>query len=360
MTTLSLPVSQPDPTDAFARRTANTRFDDASASLDRASPRPLIDGHARVIDHLRLSLTSACNLHCLYCRPQAAARHGSRDLSDDQRLDLIRFLHDSYGLAQLRLTGGEPLLHRSLVTLIARIRCTFPALAIAMTTNGGQLKSMAAALRRAGLDRLNISLDSMDPATYRTLTGGQLAPVLDGIDAAVAAGFPPPRLNAVVLAGINDHQLPGMVTWAVQRGLELRLLEAMPIGPAASFNREHYVPARRFKDILQQQVELTPLPRRSGETATRFAVRTGALRGTIGIIAPVSESFCGQCRRIRITADGRLFPCLLDSRFVEIAPCWGETGFLPDEAHDRIAHAVAGKRAAGPLKQHTAMVALGG
>ncbi|GJQ25353.1 MAG: cyclic pyranopterin monophosphate synthase [Phycisphaerae bacterium] len=360
MTTRSLPISQPVPTDAFARRTASTRCDDAPASLDRASPRPLIDGHARVIDHLRLSLTSACNLHCLYCRPQAAARHGPRDLSDDQRLDLIRFLHDSYGLTRLRLTGGEPLLHRSLVMLIDRIRSTFPALAIAMTTNGGRLKSMAVALRRAGLDRLNISLDSMEPATYRTLTGGRLAPVLDGIDAAVAAGFPPPRLNAVVLAGINDHQLPGMVSWAVQRGLELRLLEAMPIGPAASFNREHFVPARRFKDILQQHIELTPLPRHPGETAMRFAVRTGALRGTIGIIAPLSESFCGQCRRIRITADGRLFPCLLDSHFVDLAPCWGEAGFLPDEAHDRIAHAVAGKRATGPLKQYAAMVALGG
>ncbi|QDV89521.1 Cyclic pyranopterin monophosphate synthase [Phycisphaerae bacterium RAS2] len=360
MTTLSLLVSQPDPTNAFTGRSADSRFIATPASLDLSPSRLLVDAHGRVIDHLRLSLTSACNLHCLYCRPQAAALRGPRDLSDNQRLDLIRFLHDSYGLSQLRLTGGEPLLHHSLVALIDRIRNAVSALAIAMTTNGVRLNAMAPALRHAGLDRLNISLDTVDPATYRALTGGELAQVFDGIDAAMAAGFPPPRLNAVVLAGINDHQLPVMIRWAMQRGLEIRLLEAMPIGPAASFNREHFVPARRFQDMIRSHFELTPIPRQPGETAMRFTALAGGLRGTIGIIAPLSESFCGQCRRIRITADGRLFPCLLDSRFVELAACWNQAGFLPDEAHDRLAHVVAGKRATGPLQQNAPMVALGG
>lgn len=229
-----------------------------------------------------------------------------------------------------------------------------------MTTNGWRLKSLAAGLRAAGLDRLNISLDSIDPGVYRTLTGGELAPVLDGINAAMAAGFPPPRLNAVVLSGVNDHLLPEMVSWAIQRGMELRFLEAMPIGPAADFNRSHFVPAGRIKDILKNRYSLVALPRRPGETAARFAVRGESIVGTIGIIAPVSEAFCGQCRRIRITADGKLFPCLLDARFVDLSSCWDDAGFQAGKADDLMIDAVSGKRSSGVMRQDTSMIALGG
>jgi cyclic pyranopterin phosphate synthase len=322
--------------------------------------RPLIDGHRRIVDHLRLSVTSACNLRCLYCRPTIGKAADSRDLSDAQRLDLVRYLCDVHGLRQVRLTGGEPLLHGSIVRLIATIRSSFPDLSLAMTTNGRRLKSLAGDLRAAGLDRLNISLDSIDPQTYRVLTGGELRPVLEGIDAAAAAGFPPPRLNTVVLSGVNDHQLPEMVSWAIQRGMEVRFLEAMPIGPAAGFNREHFVPASRIKDSLKTHYRLNPMPRQPGETAARFAVEDASIRGAIGIIAPISEPFCGECRRMRLTADGKLFPCLLDSRFADLSSCWDGTSFEPDKAETLILSAVAGKAASGLLRQDTAMIKLGG
>lgn len=232
----------------------------------------LIDGHGRIVDHLRLSVTSACNLHCMYCRPRYGWKRTPHELSDPQRLDLIRFLHDACALKQVRLTGGEPLLHDSIVSLIANIHSNFPALSLAMTTNGGRLRSRAADLRSAGLDRLNVSLDSIDPFIYRSLTGGDLAPVLEGIEEAITIGFPPPRLNAVVLAGFNDGQLSDMVSWAHHRDMEIRFLEAMPIGPAAEFNRRHFVHARRIKDILEACFRLTPLPRAPGETADRKSV----------------------------------------------------------------------------------------
>lgn len=332
------------------------------SGLVQAKPkrRTLFDGQGRIVDHLRLSVTSACNLHCRYCRPRNSWTRAAHELSDSQRLDLIRFLHDSYGLKQIRLTGGEPLLHDSIVSLIAAIRRSFPALSLAMTTNGGRLKSHSADLRAAGLDRLNVSLDSIDPDVYRSLTGGELAPVLEGIERAISMGFPPPRLNAVVLAGINDDQLPEMVSWAHDRGMEIRFLEAMPIGPAAEFNRGHFVPARRIKSILETHHRLTPLPRAPGETAARYLAEGAFGGGPVGIIAPLSESFCGQCRRMRLTADGKLFPCLLDSRFADLAICWDETGFQSDKANALILDAVAGKRPTGMSRQDTAMIALGG
>lgn len=322
--------------------------------------RPLIDGHRRIVDHLRLSVTRACNLRCRYCRPRIGAAGNSRDLSDAQRLDVIRLLCEDHDLRQTRLTGGEPLLHGPIVRLIETIRSSFPDLSLAMTTNGWRLKSLARELRAAGLDRLNISLDSIDSHSYRVLTGGELAPVLDGIDEAIEAGFPAPRLNAVVLSEVNDHQLPEMVSWAVQRGMEIRFLEAMPIGPAAGFNREHFVPAKRIKSILQVHYRLSPMPRLPGETAIRFTVEGASIRGTLGIIAPISEPFCWQCRRMRLTSDGKLFPCLLDSRFVDLSTSWDDAGFHSHQADDLIRSVVARKHASESLRQETAMVVLGG
>jgi cyclic pyranopterin phosphate synthase len=229
-----------------------------------------------------------------------------------------------------------------------------------MTTNGWRLKSLARNLWAAGLNRLNISLDSIDRQTYRALTGGELKPVLKGIDAAIAEGFPPPRLNAVVLSGVNDHQLPDMVSWATQRNMEMRFLEAMPIGPAADFNRAHFVPASQIKEMIRTRFTVSAMPRLPGETATRYRVSGAAVQGTVGIIAPISEPFCGQCRRIRLTADGKLFPCLLDSRFTDMSSCWDDTGFLPDKAETLMTIAATSKSASGLFQQHAAMIKLGG
>ncbi len=322
---------------------------------------PLIDGCGRHIDHLRLSVTSACNLRCAYCRPAITPRVAAASvLSDRQRLELVTWLHDRFGLRQLRLTGGEPLLHESVATLIAAIRNAAPDLSVAMTTNGCLLSRSAARLRTAGLDRLNISLDTLANRSYRDLTGGDLADVLSGIDAAHAAGFPPPRINTVVLRGVNDDQLTPLARWALARAMEIRFLEAMPIGPAAEFNRARFVPAAEIRRSLQQTFALNPLPRAVGETAVRYHARNCTIAGTIGIIAPISESFCGQCRRIRVTADGRLYPCLLDSRSVDLSSAWPGGRWDIDMAERLLSAAVRTKQPIGSFGQGAAMVTLGG
>ncbi len=331
-----------------------------NVSLPVQNVRPLIDGHGRTLDHLRLSVTSHCNLRCLYCRPGPGAGARRADLTDAQRLELVADLYAHRGLRQLRLTGGEPLLHDTIVSLVADLRLAAPMLSLAMTTNGFGLARLAHSLRSAGLDRLNVSLDTIDPERYRALTGGRVENVIRGLDAAIDAGFAPPKLNTVVLAGHNDDQLIELVEWAVDRSLEIRFLEAMPIGPAAEFNRNHFVPAHTIKRRLESHFQLRPLRRTPGETAARYTVENAVRTGVVGIIAPVSESFCGQCRRMRLTADGKLFPCLLDSRYVDLSVCWQQGVYAPDLAERMIQRAIADKRATGSTRQETAMIALGG
>lgn len=330
-------------------------------AVEEFSAGPLIDGCGRVIDHLRLSVTSSCNLRCSYCRPAGATTSAPRHatLTDRQRLDLVRFLHGRYGLGQLRITGGEPLLHRTLIPLVESVRSALPSLEIAMTTNGQRLAQSARDLRSAGLDRLNISLDTLSPQRYRELTGGELQPVLEGLHAALAEGFSS-KINVVVLRGVNDDEMLELVFWAFRLGLEIRFLEAMPIGPAAEFNRVHYVSGPEIRKTLETAFRLRPLPRHPGETAARFTAENEVCSGSLGIIAPLSESFCGQCRRLRVTADGKLFPCLLDSRHVDLSPCWRGGTFSARNANHLILHAVSKKQRVGPLRQDTAMVSLGG
>lgn len=331
-----------------------------AVSLSVLEKHPITDTHGRTIDHLRLSVTSACNLRCLYCRPGACPPSSRASLTDDQRLDLVSHLYAHRGLRQLRLTGGEPLLHGSIVDLIARIRDAAPDLSLAMTTNGLRLAEVARDLRNAGLDRLNVSLDTIDPSRYQTLTGGCVDHVIGGLSAALDAGFPPPRINTVVLRGHNDDSLADLAEWAIDRGFEIRFLEAMPIGQAAEFNRSHFVPEQRILRQIESRYLLRPLPSASGETSTRFVASNARHRGVIGIIAPLSKPFCGQCRRMRVTADGLLFPCLLDSRHISLSQCWERQSLDTHLADCLIDAAIAKKSLAGSLEQRTGMIKLGG
>lgn len=325
----------------------------------RSQNERLVDRFGRTIDHLRLSVTAACNLRCLYCRV-AVEKSEPWGWSDEQRSDLVKFLYERYGLQRVRLTGGEPLLHASIVSLVARLREACPDISLAMTTNGGGLAASADDLRRAGLDRINVSLDTIDPRTYRALTGGDLAPVLVGIERCFDVGFPPPKLNVVVIRGVNDDCLADLVRWAFSRDMEIRFLEAMPIGPTARFNRQRFVSATEIRARLAANFDMTPLAREWGETAARYSTTVGGVSGIVGIIAPMTESFCGQCRRIRVTVDGKLFPCLLDTRHADLSTCWRDNAFQPERASRLIRDFVWAKRASGPRLQDTAMVQLGG
>jgi len=322
---------------------------------------PLTDAFGRRIDHLRLSVTSACDLRCVYCRPNARSVHDHRrgDLTDGQRIDFIRYLHERHGLSQVRLTGGEPLLYPRLPQLIASIRKACPELTLAVTTNGRLLVRNAEALRNAGLDRLNVSLDSLDAARYQCITGGRLSDVLQGLDVACEAGFPPPKINTVVLRDLNDADVSSIAKWAIARGSEIRFLEAMPIGPAGAFNKQHFVSAADVRRRLSADFDLSPLPSPPGSTATRYRATAGMLNGIIATIAPVSEPFCSSCRRIRLTADGRLFPCLLGQFNVDIRSALDNGRWDAQALTERLGTAVRSKPERGSV-QPVQMIQLGG
>jgi len=320
----------------------------------------LRDAFGRTIDHLRLSVTSACDLRCVYCRPGRTGGLANQPaLSNVQRAELVAFLHDRFGLAQVRITGGEPLLEKGVVELIQSIRRAAPRIEIAMTTNGRLLARKAQALRAAGLDRLNVSLDSLDADVHRRMTGGEVGEVLRGLAAAAAAGFPAPKINTVVMRGFNDQEIADVAAWALLRGHEIRFLEAMPIGPAADANRRNFVSAQEIRESLGARFTLEAQPAAAGDTAKRYLASTESLRGVIGIIAPVTEPFCGSCRRIRLTAGGRLFPCLLDSRWVNLASAWANGGF-DDGTAELIIREGAKQKAPMGTQQVNGMVAIGG
>ncbi|MCG3128165.1 MAG: Coenzyme PQQ synthesis protein E [Phycisphaerae bacterium] len=367
----TVPAQPPTPAPRLPHPQSRRRQDSVHSAA-------LIDRCGRHIDHLRVSVTSACDLRCSYCRPSVRPHESNPALSDAQRVELIACLHQRFGLSQLRLTGGEPLLHPGLVDLIANLRSRLPDIGLAMTTNGQRLATSAALLRRAGLDRLNISLDSLDPRRYAQITGGRLAPVLEGIDAARAAGFPPPRINCVVLRGVNDFEIVSLADWCLRRDLEARFLEAMPIGPAAADNIARFVPASQIRAALATRYRLTPLTAEPGQTAQRYRAESlvfttpgttartpantpdAANTGVIGIIAPVSEPFCSGCRRMRLTADGRLFPCLLDARSTDLRAAWLGDRLSPRLVEQRVLSAVEHKQPAGPKLQSVSMITLGG
>lgn len=280
-------------------------------------------------------------------------------MSDQQRVDFIRLLYDQHGLSQVRITGGEPLLHAGLAELVNSIKQACPGISVALTTNGRLLSRHAPSLRQAGLDRLNVSVDSLNEACYRRITGGRLADVLESLDAARAAGFPEPKINTVVLRGLNDGEVVSLAHWALARGAEIRFLEAMPIGAASAFNGNRFVAASDVRCRLRTRFELTPVASAPGSTATRHRATAERIDGIIGTIAPISEPFCSSCRRIRLTADGRLFPCLLDRNHVDVRNAWRDGRMDHKAITELLATATQAKRERGSV-QHMEMIQLGG
>ncbi|MCH9034857.1 MAG: GTP 3',8-cyclase MoaA [Planctomycetes bacterium] len=331
------------------------------SSLSRSRSLALIDGCGRTIDHLRMSVTSACDLRCLYCSPDGQANVGctTGTLTDEQRIEFVRFLHERHGLTRVRITGGEPLLYRGVVRLVAALRQAVPDVELAMTTSGRLLYQRGFDLFQAGLDRLNISLDSLRPERYRHITGTDIEGVLRGIESAKSVGFRSLRINTVVLRGVNDDEIVDLAAWALTRGLEIRFLEAMPIGPATAFNRQAFVSGAEIEATLATRFQRERMTHNAGETARRFRATCETCSGVIGLITPVSQPFCTSCRRMRLTAEGLLYPCLLDSRSVDMRPAWRDGGFAPHEADTLIRSAVAAKRPNGST-QAAPMVTLGG
>lgn len=304
--------------------------DDAAASLPTVpaarpanAPSGLVDRYGRRATDMRLSLTDKCNLRCTYCMPAEGLEWLAKQaiMSAEEIIRIVRIGVERLGVRELRLTGGEPLVRHDLVDIIAALRAAHPDLPISMTTNGVGLARKAASLKAAGLSRINVSLDSLHEETFTKLTRRPfLDQVLAGVDAAWAAGLGPVKINAVLMRGINDAEAPSLLAWAVERGYELRFIEQMPLDADHGWTRRDMITAAQIRDLLSTEFVLTPDPRqRDGAPAERFEVRRraanrtgteGAALGTVGIIASVTEPFCADCRRTRITAEGKIMSCL--------------------------------------------------
>jgi cyclic pyranopterin phosphate synthase len=271
----------------------------------------LLDLHGRVATDLRVSLTDRCNLRCQYCMPAEGLdwMPTEETLTDDELIRLIGIGVELLGVRDVRFTGGEPLLRRGLPAIVAATKALPSNPRTAMTSNGLGLKHTARALADAGLDRVNISLDTTDPATFETITRrDRLDDVVDGLAAASKAGLAPVKVNAVLLRGINDVEAPDLLRWCIKHGYELRFIEQMPLDAQHGWNREAMVTADETLAVLSEQFTLTGLDGRGSAPAEKFLVDDGP--HTVGIIGSVTRPFCGDCNRVRLTADGQIRNCL--------------------------------------------------
>ncbi len=272
----------------------------------------LLDQHGRVATDLRVSLTDRCNLRCDYCMPAEGLEWMASEitLTDDEVVRLVSIAVQHLGVRQVRFTGGEPLLRRGLVGIVSRVAGLAPRPRIAMTTNALGLARSAGALASAGLDRINVSLDSVRADTFATVTRrDRLADVIAGLDAARAAGLEPVKVNAVLLRGLNDVEAPELLRWCIAHGYRLRFIEQMPLDAQHGWDRSTMVTAAETLERLSAHFDLSPaVEPRGSAPAELFLVDGGP--ATVGIIASVTRPFCGDCDRVRLTADGQVRNCL--------------------------------------------------
>ncbi len=279
----------------------------------------MYDSYGRHLHYLRVSLTDACNLRCVYCMPEDITfRPAASLLQDEEILTLVR-VAASLGVDKIRLTGGEPTIRRGVTELVRAIRAIPGIQRVAMTTNGLKLRELAQPLAEAGLDQVNISIDSLNPEKFRRITRrGNLEAVWQGIQAAEAAGLSPIKINCVVTRGFNEDEVVDLARLTVDNPWEVRFIELMPLGSVADFQQEQVVPTRETRARIEAALgPLTPVPDHNGHDPARPYHLPGA-RGRIGFISSVTEPFCEGCTRLRLTADGKLRLCLLRDDEVDL------------------------------------------
>jgi len=283
------------------------------------SPTALHDSYGRHLHYLRVSLTDACNLRCIYCMPEDIVfRPPATLLQDDEILTLVR-VAASLGVDKIRLTGGEPTVRRGVVDLVRNIKAIPGIKTVAMTTNGIKLAELARPLAEAGLSAVNISVDSLDPEKFRRITRrGNLNDVWRGIEAVAAAGLTPIKLNCVVTRGFNDEDVVDLARLTLDQPWEVRFIELMPFGGTAGFQQEQIVPSAETRRRIEAALgPLTPVPGHNGHDPAR-PYRLAGARGIVGFISSVTEPFCEGCTRLRLTADGKLRLCLLRDDEVDL------------------------------------------
>lgn len=333
-------------------------------------PTALVDRFGRVHRDLRISLTDRCSLRCTYCMPADGVPWIEKDniLTTDE-LVRVAEVAAGLGITEVRLTGGEPLLRRDAVEVVRRV--VGLGLEVSLTTNGLALGKLAEPLRDAGLTRLNISIDTLQRERFAALTRrDRLDDVLAGIDAAIRVGFDPVKLNAVPMRGVNDDEFVDLLRYAIDVGAHLRFIEQMPLDAGHTWDRVQMVTGQEIHDQLAGAFTLTPIGERGSSPAELFTVDGGP--ATVGIIASVTQPFCGACDRVRLTADGQIRNCLFAREESDLLPALrGEFGPLDDAATGRrlaeiLIHSIAGKRAGhgidepGFLQPQRPMSAIGG
>jgi GTP 3',8-cyclase len=318
----------------------------ASLPLPSAAGRthgaPPADARGRALRDLRISVTDRCNFRCIYCMPRDVFGADyeflphAEVLSFEEIVRVARVFH-GLGTEKIRLTGGEPLLRRNIAGLVAMLREALPGVDLTLTTNGSALKAHARELKSAGLDRVTVSLDSLDDATFRRMNDADfpVARVLEGIDAAAAAGLAPVKVNMVVKRGMNDHQVVDMARHFRGTGHIVRFIEFMDVGSTNGWRMDDVIASAEVVRRISQRFPLVPADANyTGEVAERWRYVDGA--GEIGVISSVTEAFCSTCTRARLSTDGQLYTCLFAQRGYDIK------GLLRGAAGDaQIADAVA-------------------
>jgi cyclic pyranopterin phosphate synthase len=282
-----------------------------SVELGVPGGRELVDPFGRAISYLRVSVTDRCDFRCVYCMAENMSFLPKAEVLSLEELDRLCTAFIARGVRKLRLTGGEPLVRRGIMTLVTSLSRHLRSGALdelTLTTNGSQLAKYADALATAGVRRLNVSLDTLDPEKFRAVTRwGSLDQVMAGIDAAQAAGLKI-KINAVALKGVNDDELPGLIEWAHGRDMDLTLIEVMPLGEIGEGRLDQYLPLSLVRARLAEKFTLNDIDYRTGGPA-RY-VRVAETGGKLGFITPLTHNFCESCNRVRVTCTGTLYMCL--------------------------------------------------
>jgi GTP 3',8-cyclase len=313
------------------------------------TPGDLVDSFGRVIRDLRISITDRCNFRCTYCMPAEGMQWLPRSevMSFEEIEHLSRLFVERYGVTGIRLTGGEPTVRAHLPVLVSKLAAL--GVDLAMTTNGATLRLVAHELRQAGLRRVNISLDTLDREKFHRMTRrDELERVLDGIEAAQEAGFDPVKINTVVERGVNDDEIVALATFGRTRGVEIRFIEFMPLDATGHWMHDKVVGQDEILAVLAAEFEMEQVPARGAAPADRWRYLDGG--GTVGIIPTVTKPFCGDCDRVRLTAEGQFRTCLFATDEFDLLAAL-RAGETDDQVAARIERAVGAKWAGHRINQ---------
>jgi len=276
------------------------------------------DPFGRIIDYLRISVTDRCNLRCIYCMPSEVVKPVRyRDILTYEEIIRIVRVAVSLGVKKIRITGGEPLARKNITYLISSLNSIDSIEDISLTTNGVLLEKYVEEIARAGLRRINVSLDSLRPDRYKEITrGGDINNVLRGIEKAEKTGLTPVKINVVVIRGFNEDEIEDFARMTIEKPYQVRFIEFMPLGAREIWSPEKYIPINEIKSIVERICPITPVKIRRSGPARYF--RFNNAHGVIGFINAISQQFCNECNRLRLTADGKLRPCLFSETEIDL------------------------------------------